>query len=390
MRSSTSGRRTGRPTRTTTEVARALVALPAEPAVLLPALAAALAGTGPAVLPVAPEDPRGLSAAMRTELGVDDEVAVVVPTSGSTGAPKGVLLSAAALTASAAASAERLGGRGRWLLTLAPTTVAGLGVLVRSLVAGTDPEVSFGADPAAFTDAARRLGGGRAYVSLVPTQLRRLLDGAAPALAGFDAVLLGGAAADPALLERAAVAGVRVVTSYGMAETCGGCVYDGRPLSGIGAELDAGGVVVLSGPTVALGYRLREDASFSTAAGGRRFRTRDLGRFAADGRLEVFGRADDMIVTGGVNVAPTAVEAALLTHPGVAEAAVVGVPDATWGQRVVAVVVVACGAGPPSLGLLREHVATRLPRSWCPRELRLVAAMPLLPGGKIDRAALRS
>lgn len=359
---------------------------------LLGPLAAALAGTGPAVLPM-PADP-ALAARVRGALRPGeplerDDVALVVPTSGSTGEPKGVLLTAAALRASAAATEERLGGPGRWLLAIPATHIGGVQVLVRSVLAGTEPVVSPAPDPEVFAAATGALGSGRRYTSLVPTQLGRLLrsPAGAAALTAYDAVLLGGAAAAPQLLEAAARAGVRVVTTYGMSETSGGCVYDGVPLAGVRVALRDGGRVALAGPVLAAGYRLRPDLTAQAFAAGW-YVTGDHGRLD-DGRLTVLGRVDDVVVTGGENVAPAAVEAALAGHPAVAEAAVFGVPDADWGERVVAAVVLREGCALP-LAEAREHVAVRVSRVAAPRELRVLAALPLLPSGKIDRTALRS
>ena len=337
-------------------------------------VAAALDGTGPALL--TSTEPQ-VVAALRADEPVDDEVAGVVPTSGSTGEPKGVLLSADALRSSAAATAGRLGGHGQWLLALPPTHVGGLQVLVRSVLAGTTPSLLDGpTTPESFTAAAERLTGERRYVSLVPTQLRRLLD--VPALASFDAVLLGGAAASADLLKSAHDRGIRVVTTYGMSETSGGCVYDGVPLDGV--EVQAGDPIRIRGPVLARAYRhgpLRDAHGW--------FSTGDVGEWQ-DGRLVVLGRVDDVVVTGGAKVAPGVVEARLRTHPAVVEVAVVGVPDVEWGQRVVAVVVL---RSPLDLDAAREHVSGPLPRAAAPRELRVVDALPLLPSGKLDRRALR-
>lgn len=360
---------------------RPLVAVAAVPGPeLSSALLRALDGTGPAVLPVStdPAEATRVLAALRPEEPLEDEeVCLVVPTSGSTGEPKGVLLTAACLQASATAATERLGGPGRWLLALPVTHIGGLQVLLRSLAAGEEP--------ATGDLASADLGTGRRYCSLVPTQLRRYLVSAPAALASFDAVLVGGAATPPALVRQAQSAGVRIVTTYGMSETSGGCVYDGKPLAGVDVEVTDR--VVLSGPVVARGYRLRPDLT-AEAFDGPRFRTSDVGTLGPDG-LVVLGRADDLVVTGGEKVAPAAVEAALSEHPAVADVAVVGVPDPEWGARVVATVVLRPGTA-LELGEAREHVAARVSRVAAPRELRVVAALPLLPGGKVDRARLRS
>jgi O-succinylbenzoic acid--CoA ligase len=288
-----------------------------------------------------------------------------------------VLLTAGCLRASADAAIERLGGPGRWHLALPVTHIGGLQVLLRSLLAGEEPVTG----ELATAD----LGQGRSYCSLVPTQLRRLLVTAPDALARYDVVLLGGAAAPPALLAEARAKGVHVVTTYGMSETSGGCVYDGTPLRDV--TVSVGERIVLTGPVVARGYRLRPDLT-AEAFHGSSFTTSDVG-IVRDGVLEVLGRGDDVVVTGGEKVAPAAVEAALSEHPAVAEVAVVGVPDEEWGARVVAVVVLHPGAA-LTLEQARAHVAARVSRVAAPRELRLVSALPLLPGGKVDRRHLRS
>jgi O-succinylbenzoic acid--CoA ligase len=382
------------------------VALPAAQAGgrLLELLAAALDGTGPAILPLDPDLPRDrltaildavAPAAVHTAEGVavrsdgrpvDKETAVVIATSGSTGRPKGVELSAAALLHSARASLDRAGATPgqRWLLCLPPTHIAGIQVLVRSLAAGTSPVV------AARAEADVLARSGCAHVSIVPTQLRRLLDadpGAAWAQ-GFTSVLLGGAAAPAALVAAARAAGVPVITTYGMSETCGGCVYDGLPLDGVTVTTGEDGRIRISGPVLFSGYRMRPDLT-AAAMDGAWFVTSDLGAIDAAGRLTVRGRADDVIITGGENVVAGEVASLLETCPGVREAAVVGRPDAEWGERVTAVIVPDDPAQPPTLDLLCRHVQERLPRYALPRELVLRAALPMLPSGKPDLEALR-
>ena len=390
---------------------------------LLDLLAAALDGSGPAIAPLdarlpptrlaalvealAPasvEGPDGVTTLRSGQkMGVAEGTAVIVPTSGSTAMPKQVELSAAALLHSARASLARIGARAgeRWLCCLPTMYIAGLQVLVRSLVSGTDPVLADRAD--AQTVAAS----GCAHVSLVPTQLRRLLDeregGLSSPLAGFSSVLLGGAAA-PAVLAAARAAEVPVVTTYGMTETCGGCVYDGLPLDGVQVKISHDKRIWIGGPVLFSGYRPgargpwgdgippraggvwggsspRDDAAW--------FRTGDLGRMDSAGRLVVRGRADDVINTGGYLVVPGEVAALLQTCPGVRDVAVLGLPDPEWGERVIAVVAPADPAEPPTLELLRLHVQQRLPYYAAPSKLVMVDAVPMLPSGKHDLARLR-
>ena len=380
-------------------------------------VAAALDGSGPALLPL-PGGPVGLRREYVAALRPDDPrapveapgVALVVPTSGSTGEPKGALLPASAVRASAAATEQRLSGPGRWVLALPLTHVAGLMVVARAVLAGTEPvpvPAPAGFDPALFAQAsaaaARRCArdGRPLYVSLVPTQLDRLI-GAEVDLRDYDAVLLGAAAAPAALLERAHAAGVRVVITYGMSETCGGCVYDGRPLSGVQVAIagQGAGPVLVGGSTLFAGYRLRPDLTDAALDPLGRLRTGDLGRLAGD-RLEILGRMDDVIVSGGENVVPGRVEAVLAGLGDLAVAhgggtgvlggwAVVGVADPVWGQRVVALVEAAPDAELPSLDALRAAAGRELPAAWLPRGLVRVDALPMLATGKVDRTAVRA
>ena len=390
-------------------MSRHLVVLPvpAGPDVIavLPGLERALAGTGPALLPVPADDPRESASLVDaanpdTPLGPDeddasDPTAFVVSTSGSTGTPKGALLPVSALTSSVAATEVRLGGPGRWLLALPAQHIAGLQVLLRSVVAGTEPvvlDLRGGFDVATFVEATEQLGSGRRYTSVVPTQLVRLLadPGGLDALRSYDAVLVGGAATSIRDLAAAQAGRVPVVTTYGMSETCGGCVYDGRPLDGVTVRIDDDGRVLLGGPVVARGYRSRRELTrdaFPSSARGREFRTDDLGAFSDDGVLRLLGRADDVLVTGGMKVAPFEVEQVLAAHPAVRECVVVGVPDAEWGQRVVAVVVAADSTHPPVLAELRTAVLRTLTPAAAPRGLVVVDALPLRGPGKPDREA---
>ena len=320
-------------------------------------------------------------AAVREWLGAAAEPEpLIVETSGSTGAPKRVLLSRRAMVASAEATHARLGGPGAWLLALPASYVAGLQVVVRSLLAGHEPTEA-GDDVA---DAVSRMPAGRRYLSLVPTQLHRLLDDPVQtqALDGLDAVLLGGGPIDPALRARAEAAGVTVVATYGSSETSGGCVYDGVPLDGVELATDHEGRIRIRGPVLFDGYDGDPGLTAQVLVDGW-FVTADVGT-VEDGRLRVLGRVDDVVISGGVNVPTPAVARRLRLHPAVRAVEVLGVEDDEWGHRVVAVVV-----GDLALDEARDWVAAELPRAWAPRDLVVVDALPMLDTGKVDRLRLR-
>jgi O-succinylbenzoic acid--CoA ligase len=361
---------------------------------LLPVIEELLAGRGAALLPVPAGDERQttlLTAALRAGQHVDDDVAVVVSTSGTTGAPKGAMLTAQALTASAEATHRRLGGPGRWLLALPPYHVAGLQVLVRSVVAGTAPvalDLSGGFDVSELPNATARLGSGRRYASLVAAQLDKALahPEASRALSGLDAVLIGGGPMPAGLAEKAAIAGIPLIRTYGMSETAGGCVYDGFALDGVTVRIASGQRVVLGGATLAKGYRNPCDPDPFAQPGW--FHTDDLGTMDHRGALRILGRADDAISTGGLTVMPHLVEAALVTHPAVAECAVFAVPDERLGQRVAAAIVLAPGVDAPTVADLRTHVAGSLDPTASPREVHVVTELPRVGIGKLDRRGL--
>ena len=369
----------------------------------------------PLLVPIAPGEDEGQ---VRSDLArritrVPAHTDLILRTSGSTtGTGRLIAMSTAALMASARATHARLGGPGTWLLPLPAHHVAGLQILIRSLEAGTEPVVvdtSAGFSPTALAEAlrsARRSTGAavsRLYVSLVPTQLVRVLQDpqARRALAGADAVLLGGAAADPALLARARGAGVTVVTTYGMSETGGGCVYSGRPLEGVEIAIQApdaegAGRILISGPVLAEDYLHTpgggpDDGEGFHRSGARRvLATSDRGRLHPDGRLEVLGRLDDVIITGGVKVEPRHVEEALTGIDGVAEACVVGLPDEQWGSTVVAAVVLEPSGHRDRShrwdgAALREAARARLDGAHAPKRVVVLEALPLRPSGKVDR-----
>ncbi|MGW5755016.1 o-succinylbenzoate--CoA ligase [Nocardia rhamnosiphila] len=360
---------------------------------VLPHLRQVLDGSGSAAwLPVPASDrreARRLGDALAPGEPIGDDIALVVTTSGTTGVPKGAMLTAAALRASGAATHERLGGPGSWLLALPTHHIAGLQVLLRSLLAGTEPtvvDVSGGFLPEALAGAIAGMRGERRYTSLVPTQLIKVLETptAAAALAELDAVLIGGAATPSPVYQRARDAGINVVRTYGMSETCGGCVYDGVPLTGARVRIEDGRIL-LGGEMLAAGYRNMPDHSAFAEPGW--FRTDDAGAFQ-DGVLRVLGRLDEAISTGGLLVIPQVVEAVLATHPAVSECVVLGLPDDRLGQRVALAVVPAPGSA-PTLDELRDHVLAELDAVAAPRELTLVDEIPLLGPGKPDRGALR-
>ncbi len=319
-------------------------------------------------------------AAVSAWIAAADDESLVIETSGSTGWPKRVVLRRSAVLASVSASARRLGGEGRWLLALPASYVAGAQVVCRSVVAG-EPPVLLEDHPtlAAAVDAGRP-----AYASLVPTQLHRMLDSAedVAALASLRTVLLGGGPIDPVLRGRAREAGIAVVTTYGSAETAGGCVYDGIALDGVRLATEADGRLRVSGPMLFDGYEVDPELTARVLVDGW-FRTEDAARIDKRGRLTVLGRLDDMVVTGGVNVPALVVARRLRAHPGVREVEVLGVPDPEWGLRVVAFVV-----GELSLEDARAWVAEQYPRSWAPRQVVGLDSLPMLANGKVDRVQL--
>ncbi len=319
---------------------------------------------------------------------VPQRVALVVETSGSTGAPKRVALGADAVLASAAASESALGGPGQWVLALPTQYIAGLNVLARSIAAGTDPVGVEGSrfSASAFAAAAARLTHPARFTSLVPAQLATLLDDtdARTALARFARVLVGGQATPQALLERAADHGIRVTRTYGSSETSGGCVYDGEPIGSASVRV-VDGEVQLGGPTIADGY-LGDDAltaeRFISDTDGRWFRTADAGAWDGE-RLTITGRSDDVLVSGGVKVALGEVERVLREQPGFADAVVIAASDERWGQVPVAFTVsdVDPAAAIAAVGLALG-VAAR------PARVIRLDALPLLASGKPDRRGL--
>lgn len=373
-------------------------------------LAAALAGHGPAILPRSSEIADRAPEGERIPDRVPERVALVVETSGSTGRPKRVMLSAEALLASARANAEAL-GPGRWLLALPTHWIAGLQVLVRSIDAGIVPAVvapgSFTLD--ALVAAVRSVPAERPlHAAFVPAQLELLVAaleaGEPDALAiavRFGTLLVGGQAMPAGLVDRATALGLRVVRSYGSSETAGGCLYDGAPVGDARVRV-VDGRLEIAGAILAEGYladHARTEAAFvveDDGEGGERwFRTDDLAELdesdAETTRVRIRGRADDVIVSGGVKVALGAVESVVQTLPGLATALVVGAPDARWGEVPVVVADGRLRMARPTLQDVRTSVTAALGREAAPASvLFLDTGLPILPTGKPDRAAARA
>ncbi|WP_269927781.1 AMP-binding protein [Kocuria massiliensis] len=362
---------------------------------------------------------RKLSGMITRETRVGEETpALVVSTSGSTGRPKRTVLSARALRASGLATESATGtdGGAEWLLALPVHYVAGAQVIARSIIAGTTPvrtaSLSGGARFGArdFLRTAETLTGHHLMTSLVPTQVHTLLEdaeaGEVPsdellgALRGFDAILLGGAPASEDLLERCRDLCIPLVLTYGSAETAGGCVYDSRALPGTRIAIEsppapdptAPGRIWLGGPTLASGYLDDADRTASAfrrdPAGLTWYRTDDLGTLTDDGRLQVAGRADDVVITGGIKVSARAVAAALERDPAVREALVVGVDSDRWGQELRAILSRRPGRE-PAVEALRERVREELGAPAVPKRILVVDRLPLTSTGKPDAAAAR-
>ncbi|MFW6598206.1 AMP-binding protein [Propionibacteriaceae bacterium Y2011] len=347
---------------------------------VLPGLRAALDG-GPAIAPLPPDPSDALLDMVAPDRPAEvPDLAVVVATSGSTGTPKGVLLSRAAIRAGVTATHDRLGGDGDWTLAVPAHYVAGLMVIARTVVAGTAlhhaaadlhdlPELHHPPRPQ--------------YLSLVPTQLVRALDRpeVLARLARYDVIMVGGGPLPAPVRERSEAAGLAVVSTYGMSETAGGCVYDGVPLPGVEVAIEPDTErIMITGPMLCSGYRLRPDLTREALVDGW-FRTSDRGRLV-DGLVSVTGRLDDVVISGGSNVDLAEVETMINSRlPAGHEVAVIGVDDPEWGTRVVAVT---------DRPLTREQLRGWLTGPLLPRQVVVLDSLPRTANGKIDRPALRN
>ena len=373
-----------------------------DPRAVLEALRVALTNDAPAVFPTADAGPGvTASAVMRSATppppaSVAQRIAVVVETSGSSGRPKRVALTADALLASAAASDTALGGPGQWLLALPAHYIAGINVLVRSIAAQTEPVMLTPGhfDPVEFVERASGMDASAPrYTSLVPAQLARLLEHPSPAdvevLRSFDRILVGGQSSPAELVLAAADLGLRVTRTYGSSETCGGCVYDGVALAGVRAEV-VDGQIELAGPMLAEGYLdenftadvERTDAAFGTRDSIRWYRTGDTG-ILTEATLAVTGRRDRVIISGGLKVALDDIERTVRELSGHADAVAVPLASAKWGQSVA--LIVTSGVDHDDI---RMRLTSRLGPAAAPALIVHVERMPRLTSGKLDLVAL--
>ena len=384
-------------------------------------LSRALDGSGPAIVPI-PDGPDQVVEAILQAVKPDDpnfplesdDIAIVCATSGSTGTPRGTLLSQSALEFSAKAFSARFGNDLRWVLAMPVHRIAGLMVMVRAHLSGNpvvvDPSLG-GARPfsaasfAATTMQAVResqVDGRRLIVSLVPTQIARLIESGSvgiEALQAYDVVLSGAAATPQPLLEKLRHYNINVVVSYGMSETCGGCIFDGMPLDGVQVSIATEdeaqpGRISIAGPITASGYRLRGDLSGLTFIDGRVV-THDVGALDGAGLIHVLGRLDDIVTVGGVNVALSAVEAAIRHHPLIEDVAVIDIADPLWGSLPLAYVVLrdadrqTTETNQNLVSQIQATVAQRIGKAATPRTINFVSELPMLDSGKVDRLALR-
>ena len=370
----------------------------AAPQQVFAALSDALNNNGPAVL-VRDARASRMVAGGETPLTVaPDGTALLIQTSGTSGKPKTVALSADALRASATSAHERFGGPGQWLLALPLTYIAGMSVLVRSIVSGTEPVFmpSGPFDARTFVESVSEMTGPRRYTALVPVQLARVLDEAEDnaealtVLRTLDAVLIGGQALEPELRERAQALGVKIVATYGSSETSGGCVYDGVPLSGVKVEIAEGtGEILITAPQLAseyVGDEQRTADTFQKRNGVIWYHTGDAGSLE-NGVLTVLGRLDRVITSGGLKIDLDAVEAVVRGISGCTQAVVIHIPDSEWGVRP-AVVVPGVEEDAELSAQIYDEIVAELGRVAAPKVVCFIEEIPRLSSGKPDLLAL--
>lgn len=377
-----------------------LVCDAAAPLQVFEALWNALTAGGPAVVVRDARATRLVGAGQADITEVPDGTALVIQTSGSTGIPKSVALSADALKASAAMAHERLGGAGQWLLALPLTYIAGISVLVRSIDANEAPVLMPAGpfDARTFIDSAAELTAERRYTALVPVQLTRLIElaeedaASADVLRRFDGILSGGQALEAELRSRAQQLGLAVYETYGSSETAGGCIYNGVPLHGVGVEIEESGEILISGPQLATGYLFddkRTTNTFLNRNGKVWYRTGDAG-VLTEGVLTVLGRRDRVIISGGLKVDLDAVEAAVRLISGCSGAIAIHIPDSEWGVRPAVVV-------PGDFSSERQNelraevydtIVAELGRVAAPKTVGFISEIPRLSSGKPDLVTL--
>lgn len=370
----------------------------AAPQQVFAALSEALNNNGPAVLVRDARASRMVAAGETPLTEAPDGTALLIQTSGTSGKPKTVALSAAALRASALSAHERLGGPGQWLLALPLIYIAGMSVLVRSIESGTEPVFmpSGPFDARTFLQSVSEMTGTRRYTALVPVQLARVLEEAEDntealeSLRTLDAVLIGGQALEPDLRERAQALGVKIVTTYGSSETSGGCVYDGVPLLGVNVEIaEDSGEILVSAPQLATEYvgdNQRTSDTFQNRNGLVWYHTGDAGTLEND-VLTVLGRLDRVITSGGLKIDLDAVEAVVRGIPGCSQALVIHIPDSEWGVRP-AVVVPGVDQDAELSAQIYDEIVAELGRVAAPKVVCFIEEIPRLSSGKPDLLTL--
>ncbi len=316
-------------------------------------------------------DSHGTVTKLDEAIPIEEGQCLAMATSGTTGTPKIVMFTMDQLMASAHAISDHIqvASSDKWLCCIPVAHIGGLSVILRALILDQELEVHNGFDAAEVTQSARF---GATLVSLVPTALAEI----DPNI--FRRIILGGSKPPRNVPDNAMV-------TYGLTETGSGVVYDGTPLPGIEVSISPKSEIMLKGPMIATSFR--DGSSIQDEDGW--FHTKDAGRFT-DQKLEVFGRIDEIINTGGENVFPAEIESLLLSHPKIQEVAVIGLFDSKWGEAVTAVVVPNQTTGPPTLQEIRDSVKSELPPYCAPTRLEIVDSMPTTNLGKIQKHRLKS